>query len=304
VDEYAAQLAASIDTCGVAEADLKVVVDTGLGAASLVMPRILTTLGITVLTVNNRLDEDQPTSTQSSYHAAMARLGELVASSRSDLGVRFDPTGERLSLVDETGRPFDHGRALLVLLDLVAAERRSGVVALPADTTRVAEAVTAFHGVAVERGGSSTSSLTRLAQRPDLIFAGDGRGGFIVPEVGPTVDGIAAFVRLVGLVARTKLTLSAIDRRIPEAHIARTSAPTPWARRGAVMRRLVEEAGSRAADAVEGVRIREQDGSWVLAVPDDVEPVIRLWAESHSDESADRLLAQWSGVIEEAAADA
>ncbi len=137
VDEYTAQLA-SIDTSGVSAANLKVVVDTGLGAASLVLPRVLTSLGVTVLTVNNRLDEDTPTSTQSSYHAAMASLGELVASSRADLGVRFDPTGERLSLVDETGRPFDHGRALLVMLDLVAAERRAGVVALPAHTTRIA----------------------------------------------------------------------------------------------------------------------------------------------------------------------
>jgi mannose-1-phosphate guanylyltransferase/phosphomannomutase len=302
VDEYAAQLDASISTDGVAAADLKVVVDTGLGAASLVLPRILTSLGITVLTVNNRLDEDEPTSTQSSYHAAMARLGELVASSRSDLGVRFDPTGERLSLVDETGRPFDHGRALLVMLDLVAAERRSGVVALPAHTTRVAEAVTAYHGVAVERGGASTASLSRLAQRPGLIFAGDGRGGFIVPEMAPTVDGIAAFVRLVGLVARTRMTLSAIDRRIPVAHTARASVPTPWARRGAAMRTIMEAAAGRVVDTVEGVRIRAEDGSWVLAVPDEGEAVIRLWAEAESDEAAEHLLARWYAVIESAVA--
>ncbi len=105
VDEYASLLDSTIDTTGVAQAEvpLKVVIDTGLGAASLVMPRILSRLGISVLTVNARLDEDNPTSSRSSYHAAMTRLGELVATSRSDLGVRFDPTGERLSLVDETG---------------------------------------------------------------------------------------------------------------------------------------------------------------------------------------------------------
>ena len=139
----------SIDTSGVAEAGLKVVVDTGAGAAALVLPRVLSSLAVSVLTVNNRLDEDNPTSTGPAYHAAMARLAELVSSSRSDLGVRFDPTGERLSMVDETGRPFDHGRALLVMLDLVAAERRSGVIALPAHTTRVAEEVTNYHSVGV-----------------------------------------------------------------------------------------------------------------------------------------------------------
>ena len=53
----------------------------------------------------------------------MRRLGELVASSRATFGVRFDPMGERLSIVDDTGRPIDDDRALLVFLDLVAAER-------------------------------------------------------------------------------------------------------------------------------------------------------------------------------------
>ncbi len=302
LDEYAAQLSGAIDTGGVQRADLKVVIDTGLGAASLVLPRVLTALGINVLTVNNRLDEEHPTSTERSYHAAMTRLGELVSSSRSDLGVRFDPTGERLSLVDETGRPFGHGRALLVMLDLVAAERRSGVVGLPSNTTRVAEDVTNYHGVAVEWAGVSTASLARVAQRPWLIFAGDGRGGFIVPEMGPNVDGIAAFVRLVGLVARTQLTLSAIDRRIPQAHMAQASVPTPWARRGAVMRALVETAGDRLEDTAEGIRIQERDGSWVLAVPDQTEAVIRLWVESDTDDQADEVLARWFAVIEAAVA--
>ena len=299
VDEYAAQLAGSIDTSGVAEAGLKVVIDTGSGPSTLVLPRVLSSLPVSVLTVNNRLDEENPTSTGPSYHAAMARLAELVSSSRSDLGVRFDPTGERLSLVDETGRPFDHGRTLLVMLDLVAAERRSGVVALPAHTTRVAEEVTNYHSVGVVWTGSSTAALSAQARAtPDLIFAGDGKGGFIVPEMGPNVDGLAAFVRLVGMVARTKLTLSAIDRRIPQVHMARSAVPTPWARRGTVMRLLVEAAGDRAVDTAEGVRIREPDGSWVLAVPDQSEAVIRLWAEASSDERADALLREWFDLIE------
>ena len=298
VDDYAGLLSSVIDTRGVAEANLKVVIDTGLGSASLVLPRVLTPLGITVLTVNNRLDEDQPTSSRRSYHASLARLGELVANSRSDLGVRFDPTGERLSIVDETGRPFGHDRALLVLLDLVAAERRSGFVALPAQTTRVAEAVTAYHGVGVEWAGTSTDSLAQVVRRPGLIFGGDGRGGFIVPEVGLNVDGIAAFVRLIGLVARTQLTLSAIDRRIPKAHVARAMVPTPWAKRGAVMRALVELGGPRVVGTVEGVRIGEPDGSWVLAVPDQTQAEILLWAESNTMAAAEALLAEWVAVVE------
>ena len=61
-----------------------------------------------------------------------------------------------------------------------------------------------------------------------MIFGGDGRGGFVVPEFSRTLDGIAAFARLLGLVARTQLTLSQIDARIPP----RICCGAPCPRRG------------------------------------------------------------------------
>ena len=155
------------------------------------------------------------------------RLGEIVASSRAAFGVRFDPVGERLSLVDEKGRIIEDDRALLVLLDLVAAERRSGRVALPVTTTRVAEQVAAYprrHRSSGRRRRPTTS--TRVGREETAIFGGDGRGGFIVPEFGSVFDGTAAFVRLIGLVARTQLTLSQIDARIPRAHVLRRDLAT------------------------------------------------------------------------------
>jgi mannose-1-phosphate guanylyltransferase/phosphomannomutase len=64
------------------------------------------------------------------------------------------------------------------------------------------------------------------------------------------------------------------------------------------MRRLVEVAGPRVVDTAEGVRISEADGSWVLAVPDDAEAVVRLWVEAGTDRRAEALLAEWFAVIE------
>ncbi len=301
VDEYVSRLNAFIDTSAVESAGLKLVLDVGLGSVGLVLPRVLSKLGVSTLMVNNRLDENEPTSTAEAYHAAMDQLGEWVSSSRSDLGVRFDPTGERISLVDETGHAFDHDRALLVLLDLVAAERRGGTIALPVSTTRLAEQVTNYHGVNIVWSGTESADLSLVARNNWLIFAGDGRGGFIVPEMGPHVDGIAAFVRVLGLVARTKLTLSAIDRRIPKAHLLKAAVHVPWARRGAVMRMLAEHAEGRLVPTVEGIRVIEPDGAWALAIPAKSEAIIRIWVEADNDARAEELMAEWFGIIEEKA---
>ena len=64
-----------------------------------------------------------------------------------------------------------------------------------------------------------------------------------MPEAGPAIDGNAAFLRLLGLVARTRLTLSQIDARIPVAHVLRREVDTPWAAKGQVMRTVLEAAG-------------------------------------------------------------
>ncbi|MBE1536067.1 mannose-1-phosphate guanyltransferase [Actinomadura algeriensis] len=300
VETYIRELLRGVDISGVREAGLKIVLDCAGGVSSLVLPALLGQIGVEVLTRNHGLDEANPTETLAERMRDLERLGELVSSSRAAFGVRFDPVGERISLVDENGELVGDDRALLVMLDLVAAERRGGRVALPVTTTRVAEQVCRFHGVQVEWTSTSQDVLTKAAARPGVIFAGDGRGGFLMPEFSGTVDGIAAFVRLVGLVARTRLTLSQIDRRIPDAHLLRRSVPTPWAAKGSVMRHVVEAAGDRTVDTTDGVRVVEDDGRWALVLPDPSEPVTHLWAEGPDADAAQALLEEWAVVVERA----
>src|SRR5690349_18386388 len=149
VESYTHELLRCIDMSGVREAGLKVVADCAGGTASLVLPSLLGTIGVEVHTLNNRLDEVSPTETTAQQRAGLQRLADVVSSSRAAFGVRFDPVGERVQLVDEKGELVSEDRALLSVLDLVAAERKRGRVALPVTTTRVAEQVCRFHGVQV-----------------------------------------------------------------------------------------------------------------------------------------------------------
>jgi mannose-1-phosphate guanylyltransferase/phosphomannomutase len=292
------ELLRTVDTRGVTEAAMKVVLDTAGGAVSLILPSLLGRLGVEVLTVNNRLDERATSESVAEHMRDLERLGELVSSSRAAFGVRFDHVGERLALVDGHGRLIHDDRALLVVLDLIAAERRGGRVALPVTTTRVAEQVTTFHGTEVLWTSTSPADLTRAAAERGVVFAGDGAGGFVLPELSPSLDGIAAFVRLLGLVARTRLTLSQIDARIPHAHVVRRSVPTPWAVKGAVMRTVLEAAAGRQVDTTDGVRVVEPGGAWALVLPDPAEALTHVWAEGADAAEAAELVTRWAEVVE------
>jgi mannose-1-phosphate guanylyltransferase/phosphomannomutase len=299
-DMYTQEVLRCVDLSGVKDANLKVVADCAGGTASLVLPSLLGRIGVEVHTLNNKLDEVSPTETVAQQRAGLQRLAEVVSSAKAAFGVRFDPVGERIQLVDEKGEQVNEQRALLAVLDLVAAERRGGRVALPVTTTRVAEQVCRFHGVQVTWTPTSMDALTAAAAADDVIFAADGRGGFVVPECARTVDGIATFVRLLGLVARTRLTLSQIDARIPAAHLLKRSMPTPWAAKGSVMRTVVEAAGDRRIDTTDGVRVIDPSRGWVLVLPDPADAVTHLWAEGNDADTAQLLLDEWAAVVERA----
>ena len=297
IETYVHELLRTVDVRGVSEAGLKVVLDTSGGSVSLILPALLGRLGVDVLTVNNRLSEDAPSETVAERMRDLERLGELVASSRAAFGVRFDHVGERLTLVDERGHLVHDDRALLVLLDLVAAERQGGRIALPVTTTRIAEQVTRFHGTGVLWTRASPDDLARAARESDVVFAGDGHGGYVLPELSSALDGVAAFVRLLGLVARTRLTLSQIDARIPHAHVVRRSVPTPWAVKGAVMRTVMAAAGTLEVDTTDGVRVVEADRRWALVLPDPTQAVTHVWAEGEDAADAAARMTAWADVV-------
>ena len=300
VEAYTHDLLGTVDMTGVVDAGLRVVADCAGGTTSLVLPGLLGKLGVDVLTVNNRLDESSPTQSVAAMRADMNRLAELVSSFGAAFGVRFDPVGERIALVDDKGATVSDDRALLIVLDLIAAERRTGKVALPVTTTRVAQDVCRFHGLEVIWTPTSLHGLYEAAADPEVIFAADGKGGFVVPGFSRSIDGIAAFTQLLGLVARTRLTLSQIQARIPEASLLKRSMPTPWAAKGMVMRTVVEAAGDRELETIDGVRVIEPDRGWVLVLPDPSEAVTHLWAEGTDADTAQALLDEWAAVVERA----
>src|SRR5260370_30527915 len=109
------------------------------------MPALLGRIGVEALTVNNGLDEATPTQSLAQLRAGMQRLSELVASSRADFGIRFDHVCERILLVDEKGAMVSDDQALLVVVDLNAAEQQTVRHPLPSTTTSITEQVSRFH---------------------------------------------------------------------------------------------------------------------------------------------------------------
>src|SRR6266540_3326336 len=310
IEHYAVALVQSLDVAAVRHRSFKVVIDAGGGTASLVLPYLLSRLGLDTLIVNGQLDEARVAPTAEERQRDLDRLAKLVTASAADLGVRFDAVGERLTLVDETGSILGLDRALLLYVDLVVRSEAGGGIALPVSTTRLAAALASRHGCQVHGTKRGASAIMRAAQREGVVFAGAGRGGYVFPVLHPAYDGLLSFGKLLELLAAHGTGLAAAVAALPAPFMVRRRVPTPWERKGAVMRQVVEAAKGRRVDDTDGVKVfhppahGDADGphgdDWALVIPDTVEPVTHLWAEAGSEACAAELADEYEALIRRA----
>jgi mannose-1-phosphate guanylyltransferase/phosphomannomutase len=298
LDDYANDVESVINMDAIRRAHPRIVLDAGGGPSVGVLSIIMGRLGLDALTVGAAMEEEAAADQAPHREAALRRLSGLVVSSGARIGARLGPTGERLSIVDELGRVIEDGRMLLIMLDLMAASRHSGVVAVPVTTSRLAEEVAAFHGTTVRRIGSGFAALAAAAVEPDVILAGDGRGRFVLPALGPGPDAISALMMMLALMADTELSLSQLNSRIPATTVVSRTVTVPWHRRAAAMRAVRQKAEGAEVDLLDGIRVMEADDSWCLVLPEDDQACLTLYAEASDRTLADDLLDRWQRVVE------
>ncbi len=275
--------------------NVRVVVDAMGGAAAIALPTLLEGRSAELVLLGTQPDLAAATWSEEQRRQRLDELADIVTSTGAALGVAIDATGERLWLVDELGHVLDDDRALLVVLDLVLAEAHGGTAVLPSTASRVAERVADFHHATVRR----VPRASTFDDGSDALLVCDGDGGFAVPGSGGQRDAIATTYALLGWVARTQLSLSAIDARIPRTASVRERVDTPWRLKAAVLREVGERAGERSVDTMDGVRITESDGSWCLVLPDPTSSQTRLWVEAPTHDRAQAVADEWTAAIDE-----
>ncbi|HEV2071703.1 MAG TPA: hypothetical protein VGR26_18105, partial [Acidimicrobiales bacterium] len=280
---YAAALMAAVNVSAIRGHGFKVVVDYAFGTTAFVMPNVLAKLGAEVLAVNPYAST--PGAAAFDRDASAATVSGLVRSSGSQLGVVVDPDGEHITFIDDEGHVFTEIEAVLAMVQLVASTSEPGCrIALPVTVTSRAEELAGGLGAEVVWTKVATSALMHAALADDVALAASLDGGFIFPSFLPAFDGVAAFARMLELLARTGTQLSKVRATLPATHLAHQVVATPWEHKGAVMRTLVEQTVGEVV-LIDGVKVLHDDG-WALALPDPDDPSTHVWAEAESDEAA------------------
>jgi mannose-1-phosphate guanylyltransferase/phosphomannomutase len=288
LEHYTADVVEAFGLPNVPRTDLKLVLDLSYGAASFVMPNLLSKIKADVLSINPYAQTPGMISVDPASSAS--GVVRAVRGSGAGLGAVIDAGGEHLTLVDGTGRVLTNDEALLVFLELVTAGGGPVRVALPATVSQRAYELCRTRGAEVITTALSPSKLMEAAASGGVTFAADQEGGFIFPDFLPSFDGAAALVSLIALLGRSAQTLAGVVARVPELPILHTEVETPFEQKGMVMRTLMEQMTEEGAELVllDGVKVVSATG-WVLVVPDPEEPTTHVWAEGADRADSERL---------------
>jgi len=301
LEYYTAALVRAIDVEAVRDHGFKLVLDTSFGSASVVLNPVLAKLGAEVLAVNPFAATAHAAHAGEDFDTRLARVQNLVRTSGSHLGIVFDPDGETLRVVDDTGHALTDEECLLALITLVTEARPGARLALPVAVSREAERIAKATGASIAWAKLSASHLMELAGTGDVAFAASGGGGYLWPDFLPAADAVATMAKVLDLLASTRRTLSSVVAGLPSVHVAHETVSTPWERKGTVMRTTMEQAQDKELILVDGIKVLHADG-WALVLPDPEEPLTHVWAEGGSESGARALAQEYVGRIRAALA--
>lgn len=296
VEYYLDGLRAFVDPAALRGRRLKMVIDYSYGSASLVFPSILGDLGCEVIALNAYIDEDRLTKTAEEFRRALHQLSDIVRTLGADLGVLMDAGAEKIFLVDDKGDLVPDDLALCLVALLVLRTQPRGALGVPITASSVLDDLARAQGVPLIRTRLAPRALMETAAREDVVFVGDGMGGYIFSRFQPAFDGMLATVKLLEMLAREGARLHELARQVPQRFTVRDQVSCPWERKGAVMRRLLEATRHERVDLTDGVKVFRDD-AWAVLYPDQDRAAFHLVAEAPSRPRAEAMAGAFRDLL-------
>lgn len=282
-----------VDVEAIRSRRFKAVVDSVNGAGGAETAMLMHELGVTLIPLHA-----EPTGVfahpPEPLRENLGGLRHAVSEHSADVGFAQDPDADRLAIVDETGAYIgeEYSLALSCLHVLSRAGGARGVkLATNLSTSRMIDDVAAMFGAAVLRTAVGEANVAAAMQQHRMIIGGEGNGGVILPAVSYVRDSLVGMALILEMLAVASQTVGQAVRRIPGYCIVKDKVAVSSTIIERLTPALQREFADQRIDLHDGVRIDWPD-RWVHVRASNTEPIVRLIAESKTQEEAVELIAR------------
>ncbi len=256
---------------------MRIVVDTGNGAASSFARRVYASYGAQVVVIN-----DAPDGTNINLNAGSTHLDAVIAAvhqEKADLGLAFDGDADRVLAVDESGAVVD-GDFIMAILAGFLEERgklANRAIAVTVMSNLGLRLALEERGIAVVQTDVGDRNVFEAMRSHGLSLGGEQSGHIILSDLAGTGDGMLTGLVLAGAVKNSGLAASTLAgaamQRFPQVL---KNVPCAGDARSVV-------AAEPVTEAIEATREALGDQGRVLVRPSGTEPVIRVMVEARDE---------------------
>jgi len=285
-----------VDKDAIASANFHVVVDAVNSTGGIFVPALLRALGVKQITEMYCEPTGYFPHNPEPLPEHLTDLSAKIVESKADVGITVDPDVDRLAIVCEDGSMFGEEYTLVACADYVLTHTPGATVS-NLSSTRALRDITEAKGQTYAAAAVGEVNVVAKMKEINAIIGGEGNGGIIYPESHYGRDSLVGIALFLSSLAHKKITVSQMRDSFPKYTISKNKIQlTPEINVDKILADMATKYEGYEVDTIDGVKIYIEK-EWVHLRKSNTEPIIRIYAESKTAESANALAERIIGEI-------
>ena len=268
--------------------EYSIVIDCVNSTGAIALPKLLKALGVKTVhelycTVDGKFGHNPEPLPEN-----LGELSHEVKFHKADLGIAVDPDVDRLALVSEDGNFFGEEYTLVAVADYVLQHTPGNTVS-NLSSTRALKDITLKHGQKYYTSAVGEVHVVTRMKEVNAPIGGEGNGGIIYPELHYGRDALVGIALFLTHLAKSGKSVSQLRAQYPNYFISKNKITLDETMNlDKVMEKVYEKYKSNEINREDGIRIDFEE-DWIHLRRSNTEPIIRIYSESQSQTTAEKL---------------
>jgi phosphomannomutase len=266
----------------------RVVVDVINSTGAIFIPPLLKALGVDDVIVLNGEVNGRFAHNPEPLPENLAALSSEVKKQNASFGIAVDPDVDRLCFVCEDGSMFGEEYTLVAVADYILSKKPGNTVS-NMSSTKALKDVTLKHGGEYFPSAVGEVNVVKKMKEVDAVIGGEGNGGIIVPDLHYGRDALIGIGLFLSALAQHKNGIKSFRSRYPDYFISKNKIELEKGINvAAIFDKIRGKYKKQPVNTEDGLKI-EFDNDWVHLRTSNTEPIIRIYAESSFETTANNI---------------
>jgi len=277
-----------VDLAAIKKSKFKIVVDAVNSTGAIAVPALLRALGVKDIELLNGEVNGKFAHNPEPLPEHLTGLSSEVLKQNASLGIAVDPDVDRLCFVCEDGTMFGEEYTLVAVADYVLSNKTGNTVS-NMSSTRALKDITIKHGGEYSSSAVGEVNVVNKMKAVNAVIGGEGNGGIIIPDLHYGRDALIGIALFLTHLAKTKKTAKQLRNSFPDYFISKNKIKLEsGVDVQSVFEKIKHKYKNQPINIEDGLKI-EFDTDWVHLRTSNTEPIIRIYAESNFETTADNI---------------